>query len=401
MRGRLTSRDVLLTIEDYRRLARRRLPRVVFDFIDGGAETELTQSENQRAFERVWFRPHVGAPAGLPDLTTELFGRELSMPVIIAPTGLGRIANPVGDLAGVRAAGQAGTAFALAMAAGYSLEEIAQARSGPIWFQIYDVGGREAVERTIERAARARYDALIVTFDTPVAGKRERDQRNGAMALLGPRTLGKLPYVPQLIMKPRWFFRRISDGLVPVTPNIEGGVRSHASGARGGPVGARSLCWTDLEWVRSAWSGPILVKGILTAEDARRAVDAGVNGVIVSNHGGRQLDGAVSSLSVLPEIAAAVGNRCEILLDSGIRRGSDVVKALSLGAKAVLIGRPWLYGLAAAGQEGIEGVLAILRADIDRTMQLMGRARLADLDRSAVRAPPEWFDFEECRFPRR
>lgn len=388
--------DQLLTVDDYRALAKRRLPRVAFDFVDGGAESEQTERENRRAFEQVWLRPQVGTSVGPPDLTVEVLGTRIATPVILGPTGMARIVDPAGDLAAARAAAKANTIFTLATRSGHSIEEIAETGNARLWFQVYNVSGRASVEDALSRAEKSGYKAIAMTFDTQTGGKRERDLRNGARVLLGQNRIRALPYTPQLFLRPRWFWERFRDGLIPTTPNVrsaDGTIPQLSTEQREGAGGERmSIGWSDIGWVRDAWHGPILVKGILTAEDAKRAVDAGVDGIVVSNHGGRQLDCAPPTLAVLPEIVSVAGSHCEVLLDGGIRRGSDVVKALSLGAKAVLIGRPWVYGLGAAGQAGIEGVLSILRSDIARTLQLMGCPRVSDLGRSSVKAPAEWFE---------
>jgi L-lactate dehydrogenase (cytochrome) len=397
MLTRLRSADQLITVDDYRALAKRRLPRVAFDFVDGGAESEQTERENRRAFEQVWLRPQVGTSVGSPDLTVNVLGTDIAMPVIIGPTGMARIIAPDGDLAAARAAANANTIFTLATRSGHSIEEVAETGNERLWFQVYNISGRGSVEDALTRADKAGYKAIAMTFDTQTGGKRERDIRNGARVLLSTNRMQALPYTPQLFLHPRWFLERYRDGLIPPTPNVraaDGTVPQLSTEQRETGVGGERMAvgWSDIDWVRDAWHGPILVKGLLTAEDARRAVDAGVDGIIVSNHGGRQLDCAPPTLAVLPEIVSAAGSHCEVLLDGGIRRGSDVVKALSLGAKAVLIGRPWVYGLGAAGQAGIEGVLSILRSDIARTLQLMGCPRVSDLGRSAVKAPAEWFE---------
>jgi L-lactate dehydrogenase (cytochrome) len=393
----LRSANQLLTVDDYRALAKRRLPRVAFDFVDGGAESEQTERENHHAFEQVWLRPQVGTSVGSPDLTVNVLGTNIAMPVILGPTGMARIVHPDGDLAAARAAAKANTIFTLATRSGHSIEEIAETGNERLWFQVYNVSGRASVEDALSRAEKAGYKAIAMTFDTQTGGKRERDLRNGARALLSTNRMRALPYTPQLFLRPRWFLERYRDGLIPTTPNVraaDGTTPQLSTEQREEGVGGERMAvgWADIDWVRDAWHGPILVKGLLTAEDAKRAVDSGVDGIVVSNHGGRQLDCAPPTLAVLPEIVSVAGSHCTVLLDGGIRRGSDVVKALSLGAKAVLIGRPWVYALGAAGQDGIESILSILRSDIARTLQLMGCPGVAALGRSAVKAPAEWFE---------
>ena len=380
----------ILTVEDYRARAKRRLPRVAFDFIDGGAESEKTMRDNRGAFDEVILRPRNGTQVGVPDLRTKVLDLELSMPVIVAPCGMARVVHPDGDLAAVRAAGKAGTVFTLSTMSGHSIEEVAAAATGPRWYQVYNVGGRGRVEHAVARAASAGYSALVVTLDTQVSAGRLRDARNGTAVLLGPNKFAALRFTPQLLKNPMWMARRMADGLVPRVPNVlqDDGTPEYLWKK----VRPYSLAWEDLSWLRAQWGGEVLVKGVLTREDAARAVEEGVDGVIVSNHGGRQLDSVQATLRALPEVAAAVDGRCEVLLDGGIRRGNDVIKAIGLGAKAVLIGRPWMYALAAAGQAGIEHVLEILRAELVRDLQLMGCASISDVDRRSVQAPAAWFD---------
>jgi isopentenyl diphosphate isomerase/L-lactate dehydrogenase-like FMN-dependent dehydrogenase len=379
---------LLLTVDDFRNLARHRMPRVAFDFIDGAAQSERTMRENVAVFDEVVLRPKMATQVGVPDLRTSVLGFEISLPVMLGPCGMARVVNPLGDLAAVKAAGAAKTLFTLTTMSGHSIEDIAEAATGPIWYQVYNVGGRDRVESAIERAAKAGFGALVVTIDTQVSAGRLRDARNGVVPLLGPNKLKALPYTPQLLRHPIWMSRRIADGLVPRLPNV---IRSD-----GTPeylfkhVRPNSVTWADLTWIRGGWPGPILVKGVLTSEDAKRAVDAGVEGLIVSNHGGRQLDGVDATLRALPEVAAAAGDRCVVLLDGGIRRGGDVMKAISLGAKAVLLGRPWMYALAGAGQAGIERLLQNFRDELVTDMQLMGCASIAELNSASVRTPAHW-----------
>lgn len=381
-------RRKLLTVEDFRLEAKRRIPRVAFDNVDGAAESEESMRENLRAFASLAVRPRNATAVGIPDLTTRLLGLELSMPVILAPCGMARVVHPQGDLAGARAAGRAGTAFALSMMSGHAMEDVAAVATGPLWFQVYSFGGRARTAAAIDRAAKVGYDGIVITIDTQVSPARLRDVRNGAATLLGPKTLRQLPYTPQLLRHPVWLARRLRDGLVPRVENVRLDDGSAAYLWKEGRPS--SLTWDDLLWVRDLWSGPILVKGVLTGSDAQQAIASGVDAIIVSNHGGRQLDGTEAALRALPEVVAAVGGRCPVLMDSGVRRGLDVIKAMSLGAQAVLIGRPWLFALGARGQRGIEELLDIFRADLVRNLQLMGYARAADLDPSAVKIPADW-----------
>jgi isopentenyl diphosphate isomerase/L-lactate dehydrogenase-like FMN-dependent dehydrogenase len=381
----------LLSVEDYRRAAKRRLPRLVFDYIDGGAETESTVAGNRRAFEAVTFRARGGMdPTGI-DTRTTVIGSELSMPLLLGPVGSARMVHPSGDLAGARAANRAGTGFVLSTMSGHRVEDVvAAAGQAPVWYQVYRVGPMSRVDRAIERARDAGVKALVITFDTSVTSLRERDGRTGGTRLLGANRLRAAPHFFPLTLAPGWLAQQLANGIRPKLMNIldEDG----DPGILGQTAPTTGLTWEDLPRVRGLWPGPILIKGLITAADARRAVEAGASGVIVSNHGGRQLDSADATLRVLPEIVAAVGERCEVLMDGGVRSGIDVMKALSLGAKAVLIGRPWVFGLGARGEIGVDGILRVIGDGLRRNMALLGAKSVLDLDRSYVRAPAEWFE---------
>ena len=373
----------VLNIADLRRLAERRLPRIVFDYIDGGADAEITLRENCRAFEALTFRPRCAVATPAPDLQTTVLGTTLSLPFLLAPVGSTRMFYPRGEAAAARAAGAAGTAYILSTLSGTRMEEVRAASSGPVWYQVYLVGGRDVATAMIERVKAEGFSALVVTIDTPVAGMRERDLRNGTKELLRGG-LSMLPYLPQLLARPRWLAAFLADGGLMKFPNIvlPGGPMAYAD--VGTALEQSAVRWDDFRWIRELWKGPLVVKGVQTADDARRAVDAGADGLVVSNHGGRQLDGVAPTLRVLPEVVAAVSGQIEILVDGGIRRGSDVVKALCLGARAVLIGRAYAYGLGAAGEAGVSRAIEILRADMVRTLALLGCASVAALDCSYV-----------------
>jgi L-lactate dehydrogenase (cytochrome) len=383
--------DRVVTIADLRRLARRRAPAVVFDYIDGGAEDEVTLRDNRRSWDHVLFRPRNAVRIPTFDTKTTVFGAELSMPVLLAPVGYTRLFHPDGELGVARAARAAGIGYVLSTFSGYRVEQVAAA-AGPLWYQLYRAGGRSVAEASLARAWSAGARVLAVTIDTNAPGMRERDVRNGSAELVGNRLLAKLPFVPDLLKHPRWLAGFLRDRReVMLYPNVVIPGR--------GPLLARDvrtnlstamLAWEDMQWIRQAWPGPIVMKGVLTAEDARRAIGEGAAGVIVSNHGGRQLDTCYPTARALPEVLRAVDGQGEVLVDGGIRRGGDIAKALAMGAKAVLIGRAYAYGLAAAGEKGVARAVSILRADLERTLALLGCASVAQLDGSYVTVPREW-----------
>ena len=383
-----TLRDAI-NIGDLRRLANKRLPRVVFDYIDGGSEGEITLRENCRAFEDIAFRPKNAVDVGTCKTSTTLLGHELDFPAMLAPVGYSRLIHPGGEISAARAAGAAGIGYILSTISGHKLENVRQATSGPAWYQLYLLGGRAAAESSIERARRAGFSALVLTIDTAVAGQRERDLRNGMRQLLGTSWFAKLPFLPNIIAHPRWLAGVLLDGGIPQLENVilPGRGPMPLIDVAAALAGA-TITWADLAWIRPLWKGPIVIKGILTEEDARRAVGGGAAAIVVSNHGGRQLDSVSPTISVLPEIVAAVGTEVEILVDGGIRRGSDIVKALCLGARAVLLGRAYAYGLAAAGKDGVDQAIRILKADLVRTLRLLGCPSVTALDSSYVHTPP-------------
>src|SRR5881392_3424435 len=381
----------VINIEDLRRAAKRRLPRVVFDYIDGGAETEWTLRANCRAFEAVTLRPRGAIATPVCEMSTTLLGTPLDMPVILAPVGSCRLMYPRGEEAAARAAGRAGIIYTLSTLSGCRLEDVAAASEGPVWYQLYLVGGRDCALAAIERARKAGFSALVVTVDTAVAGMRERDIRNGAKELLSGKLGAMLPFVNQVLTKPRWLAAFLADGGLMrfenvVIPGKGPMLYADVTAALEQSV----VTWEDLKWIRAAWNGPVVIKGVHTREDARRAVDEGADALVISNHGGRQLDRVAPSLQMLPEVVAAIGDRIEVLFDGGIRRGSDIIKALCLGARAVLVGRAYAYGLGAAGEAGVARAIEILRADLVRTLKLLGCASVADLDRSLIDVPADW-----------
>lgn len=383
----------LRTVEDARELARRRLPGVVFDYVDGAAETEHTMRANRDAFESVGFVPNMAVPGApvTPALATTVLGAAISLPVILAPVGFTRAMAPGGDVAGATAAKAARTIFTMSTMSGHTLEDVAAAADGNGWFQLYGLGGRVGSEQLVRRARAAGFTALVVTVDTPIPGNRERDLHHGVSLPLRFTKETARRFAPQALRRPRWLYDFARDGFSMDLP------LSIGLGAPGAPMTSDEafinwvvspITWDDFGWLREAFDGPVIAKGVLSAADARRAVDVGCAAVVVSNHGGRQLDGVAASLDALGDVVAEVGGEVEVLLDGGVRRGSDVAKALCLGARAVLIGRPWAYGLGAAGEPGVERVLQILRAELDRTLRLLGVASIQDLGPSLVTSSP-------------
>jgi isopentenyl diphosphate isomerase/L-lactate dehydrogenase-like FMN-dependent dehydrogenase len=381
----------VVNVHDLREMARKRLPRVIFDYLDGGAEGEVTLRENCRIFDDVTFRPRQAVSIPQVDLRTKVLGQELLFPAILAPLGYSRMMHPTGELAAAAAAGAAGTIYTLSTISAHRLEDVKAATTGPAWFQLYLVGGREVAQGAIERARRAGFSALVVTIDTAVAGMRERDPRNGMKQLLSGSMFEKIPFVPNLLRHPGWLAAFLIDGGTPLLQNIiEPGKGPMPLVDVTAALAQAVVTWGDLQWLREVWPGPIVMKGVLTSEDAKRAIDEGAAGVIVSNHGGRQLDGVSATLRALPEVVEAVGGRIEVLMDGGIRRGSDIVKAICLGARAVLIGRAYGYGLAAAGPAGVARAIDILRTDIERTLKLLGCPSIAALNGSYVKVSRDW-----------
>jgi len=371
----------IVNIEDLRQAARRAVPRVVFDYIDGGADAEITMRENVRAFESVTFRPRCAVRTPQCDLHTSIAGIPMAMPLMLAPVGSSRMLYPRGEEVAAAAAGAAGVPYILSTFSGCRLEDVKAATSGPALLQLYLVGDRAVSISMMERARAAGYTALVVTIDTAVAGMRERDFRNGSKELITRQIGPMLPFVPQFLARPRWLVRFLRDGGMMKFPNVvlpDTGPMAYAD--VGASLEKSVVTWADFGWIREAWRGPFLIKGIHTADDARRAVDAGASGIVVSNHGGRQLDGVAATLRMLPEVVDAVGSQTEVLIDGGVRRGSDIVKALCLGARAVLAGRAYAYGLAAAGHAGVARTIDILRTDMIRTMKLLGCASVKELN---------------------
>ena len=376
----------IVNIADMRALARRRLPNAAFDYLDGAADDEITAKDNVAAFSEVIFKPRQAVMTA-PDLSTIVLGVDLAMPAILSPIGYSRMLHPRGELAGAGGARRAGTGYILSTISGHPLEKVRE-QNDKVFFQVYLMGGREATKRAFTRAKALGYRGLFVTIDTAVAGNRERDPRNGMRALMGKELLPKLPYVPEIMMHPRWLFRFLLDGGMPGLPNVVTETGPLVATDVGRALENAHVCWDDLQWIRESWDGPIVIKGVMTADDAQRAVDMGANGIVVSNHAGRQLDSVAASLRVLPGIVERVKGKTTIIFDGGIRRGGDIAKALCLGAEAVLVGRAYAYGMAAAGDAGVDRALEILKADLVRTMKLLGANSVKDLTTDLVALKP-------------
>jgi L-lactate dehydrogenase (cytochrome) len=380
-----------VNIEDLRTLARKRAPQSVFDYVDGGADSEVTLRANRSSWDEVLFRPRNAVHIPQPDLRTSVLGCDLALPLLLGPIGFTRMVNSQGEPAVARAAGAAGIGFCMSSFSGYACEQVAAAANAPLWYQLYLAGGRAVAEATLARVWKAGFKVLAVTIDTNCPGLRERDLHNGAPHLMSGNIGGMLPHLPNILSKPRWLMQFLLDREAMFFPNIQlpGKGACPASDVRSMLTGA-VVTWQDLAWIRAVWPGPIVAKGVITGDDARRAMDHGCAGVIVSNHGGRQLDSSYPTARALPEVLRAVNGKAPVIVDGGIRRGSDVIKAIAMGAQAVLIGRAYAYGLMAAGGPGVARAIAILQADLERTMILLGCASLNDLNASYVEVPKNW-----------
>jgi 4-hydroxymandelate oxidase len=355
-----------LNVDDYEKLARERMEPAAYDYYAGAAGDEQTLADNRKAFDRLKLRPRVLVDVSAIDLRTTVAGHDVAFPVLLAPTAFNRLANPDGEMAAARAAGAAGTLMIASTLATCTLEEIAGAATGPLWFQLYVYKDRGLTRELLARAEAAGYAAIVLTVDTPLLGRRFRDVRN---AFVLPQGMSIANFAAATTDASRWG-------------------RHSSFSAYVHDLFDATLSWEAVDWLRAQTRLPIILKGILTEEDASLAVKAGVNAIVVSNHGGRQLDGVAATIDALPEVAEAVAGRIEVLMDGGVRRGSDVLKALALGARAVLIGRPYLWALAAAGEKGVGDLLSMLRDELRLSMALAGRATIESIDRSVLSRRP-------------
>lgn len=356
---------------------------MVWDFVDGGADGELSVSSNRAALDSVLFDPRFLVDVTDPDISTNVFGEPVRVPLILSPCGLATVVHPDGEPGVARAAADAGAIYAVSTASGYSMEDIAEATTGRLWFQLYLWKSEDMVRSLIARAKSAGYEALVVTVDVPVVGKRERDLRNGMTLPIQVRSA----HAANAALRMPWLWRMIQGPEITFANLID--VTSESDASSIGEYVSRELTdpartWADLSMIRRMWDGPLLVKGVLSPADARSAVESGADGIIVSNHGGRQMSSVPGVADVVPRVVDAVGDEVEVFLDGGIRRGEDIVKARALGATAACGGRLWVWGLAAAGEPGVRRVLSILEADVARTLALIGRRRYDDLDHSVL-----------------
>ena len=375
----MSSLDKVFNIEDLRKIARRKLPAPLFNYIDGGADEESNVRGNTHAFDSARLIPEYLVDVTNIDTTTRVLGREISMPLFLAPTGMTRLFHHDGETAVSKAAAAADTYYSLSTVGATSIEDVAAACDGPKCFQIYVMKDRGLTREFIQRCKDANYDSLTLTVDIPVAGNRERELRYGFS--MPPKL--NLAGIAGFAARPGWVYRALTHPkaiLANVAHKIPAG--SSQSTSLMDYIANQfdsAVTWKDLEWMVSEWGGPFAIKGILSPSDARKAVDSGVSAIMVSNHGGRQLDGTLSAFEALGPILDAVGGECEVICDGGIRRGTHVLKALARGATACSMGRPYLYGLAAAGQPGVTRVLDLMRAEIERGMGLIGCRNISEI----------------------
>jgi len=374
---------VITCVEDLRQLAARRVPRMFYDYADAGSWTESTYRANESDFQRIKFRQRVAVNIEARSVATTMAGIDAAMPVALAPTGLTGMQHADGEILAARAAEKFGVPFTLSTMSICSIEDVAANTSKPFWFQLYVMRDRDFIERLIDRAKAARCSALMLTLDLQILGQRHKDLKNG---LTAPPKL-TLATVLDLMMKPRWCL-----GMLGTRRRTFGNIVGHAKGVE--DMSSLSiwtaqqfdprLNWGDVEWVKKRWGGKLILKGIMDAEDARLAADSGADALIVSNHGGRQLDGAPSSIHALPGVVDAVGSRIEVWMDGGIRTGQDVLRAVALGARATLIGRAFLYGLGAMGEAGVTRCLEIIRNELELSMAFCGHTDIRYVDRGIL-----------------
>ena len=385
----------LYSVAEARRKAERSLPPILWDFIEGGGGREITLADNEEAFQRVKFSPRLAAGVTNPDMRTTVAGTELASPIILAPCGGLALVHPDGQLGVAQAASEVGSVAAVSVMSGGDLTRVIEQGGGAAhWFQLYKLGGRVGADALIDFARDAGYGALVVSMDTPVGARRDRDMKHAGVRPGGfmldritPKAI--LEFAPRVATRPGWAFRFVRAGfpvghpVLDLLPVVDGRPPSFESAVRAWR--AAPAKWQDLEWMRARWPRPLIVKGILSPADARRAVDAGADGIVVSNHGGRQLDGTPATIDVLPDIVSAIPSSVDVIVDGGVRLGIDVVRALALGARAVMVGRPYIYGLAVRGRVGVKEVMDSLNYQVREAMQLLGAPDVKSLDSSFLR----------------
>lgn len=369
-----------VTVDDYRRIAQRRLPKFLFDYIDGGANREEILARNCSDFSQLQLKQRVLRDVGSIDTATTLFGRSMAMPVALAPVGMAGLFRRRGETQAARAAERCGIPFATSTVGVCPVDEVAASVAEPIWFQLYMLRDRDFVLEMLERARNAGVDTLLFTVDLPVPGMRQRDFRNG---MIGGGTAGKISKLAQILSSPRWIY----DVGLRGKPHTFGNVASKVENPKDLDLYKSfidgqfdpTVTWSDIAWLRQQWHGKLIIKGVMESDDALAAIDCGAEGIVVSNHGGRQLDGIASPIAKLPGVARAVNRQCSIMLDSGVRNGIDVVKALACGADAVLLGRPWVYAMAAGGEQGVVDLLEMINKEVEIAMALMGVNRIDEI----------------------
>jgi len=395
--SRLRSDEAIATriqsVADAHYFARQRVPEGIFQMFEAGSGSNVTMRENVRAFEDVLFRPRTAVFHPSRDLRTTVLGHEISMPAIVSSVGFLKIGHPDGEAGVARAAGAAGTIQFVSGVTNTPIEEIMAAATGPVFYQLYYIGGRDASAPIIERVKTAGVSGLVLIADTPtIARPRDRLYPERRSVPAGVTLRDAIGFAPQALPKPRWLLDFLRAGIPE--PQVAMGLRPD-----GTPMGLfegiekiyqQTPAWEDVPWIRERWDGPLVIKGILTVEDARRAVEEGADAIVVSNHGGNVLDGDVATLPVLAQIVDAVGSDIEVLIDSGVRRGTDVLKAVALGAKAVLLGRAYVYALLAAGEPGVQTMLELFRQQIDEALAFLGVESIGELDPSFLELPPSW-----------
>ncbi len=372
---------VIHSVNEARVLSKKVLPRVVFDYIEGGADDEITMKSNVDDFNKVRLLQKVDGTISDPELSTDVLGKKLSFPLVLAPCGLVRVMHPDGGIGVAKAAKSAGIQSVLSTVSGNSIEEVASVADSTLWFQLYSAGGRDESKKLIDKAEKNGVDTLVVTVDTPALGNRERDRNNGVTTPLRITPDNVVGLGLQVLSKPVWTGRMVQDG-VKVFNKTRSKSKSKASRNDGKSMlsmAASPFSWEEIKWIREYWNHKLVIKGLMDVNDGLTAASLGVDGIVVSNHGGRQLDSSPSTISVLPDFVKEIGGKLDVLVDGGVRRGTHIAKALSLGADAVMIGRPYLYGLSVSGEQGVSDVISALKSELKRSLILLGCKSVSEL----------------------